>query len=91
MIIIYQSNTVIHCKYIGMFDIPTTLITNDPEKARIFYRSHGGQVVMECLHHHLVQIKNKEYMIYTRRLLESDLLKLDDFLAVSPEYYKKKY
>lgn len=76
-------------KSVDIFDIPETLITNDPEQARKFYYSHSGEVVVKCLHHHLVQIKNRGYMIYTHRLLESELSKLDDSLALAPCIFQR--
>ena len=77
-------------KSIGTFEVPYTLITNNPTQARIFYYNHGGDIVAKCLHHHLIQIKNNEYMIYTRKVLETDLSKLDDSLAIAPCIFQKR-
>jgi hypothetical protein len=38
----------------------------------------------------MVPIKNNEYMIYTPELLESELSKLDNFLALAPGIFQKK-
>jgi len=77
-------------KSVGMFDIPDTLITNDPDQARRFYYNHGGDVIVKGLHHHLMSIKNKVYMIHTRRLLQSDLSLLDESLVVAPCIFQKR-
>ncbi len=77
-------------KSVGVFDVPDTIITNDPNQARKFYYNHGYNVVVKCLHHHLVQIKNKAYMIYTHRLSEDDLSKLDESLALAPCIFQKR-
>ena len=77
-------------KSVGMFDIPETLITNDPDQAKTFYYNHGGDVITKVLHRHHIQIKNKTYMMHTRRLLHSDLSKLDESLAVAPCIFQKR-
>ncbi len=61
-------------KSVDKFDIPDTIITNDVDQVRKFYYSHGGNVVVKCLHHHLVQVKNDEYLIYTHRLSEQSFI-----------------
>ena len=60
------------------FDIPATLITNDPEAAFDFYQSHDGDIVVKALHHHNVQVQGKVYSMYTRRVLNHELSKFDD-------------
>lgn len=77
-------------KTIGMFEVPDTLITNNSNHARMFYYSHGGNIVAKCLHHHLLQIKKSEYLIYTRKVLENDLSKIDESLALAPCIFQKK-
>jgi glutathione synthase/RimK-type ligase-like ATP-grasp enzyme len=62
------------------FNIPATLITNDPEAASNFYHNQGDEVVLKALHHHSLEIDGKVYSIYTRRLLKQDLSRLDDLI-----------
>jgi glutathione synthase/RimK-type ligase-like ATP-grasp enzyme len=62
------------------FNIPDTLITNDPDAARDFYHSRDGEVVIKALRHHSVVIRDKIYSMFTRRICKKDLLKLDDLL-----------
>lgn len=66
-------------KAIG-FDIPATIITNDPQAARDFYDYYEGDIVLKALRHHSVQLKGKVYSMYTRKILKQDLSKLDDLV-----------
>ena len=77
-------------KSVGLFDVPDTLITNDSDQARRFYYSYSGDVVVKCLHHHLVQIRNNEHLIYTHRFSESNLSRLDESLAFAPCIFQKR-
>jgi glutathione synthase/RimK-type ligase-like ATP-grasp enzyme len=85
-----KSRQLALAKSVGMFDIPDTLITNDPDQAKTFYYKYAGDVIIKVLHNHRIQIKNKTYMMHTRRLLYSDLLKLDESLAVAPCIFQKR-
>jgi glutathione synthase/RimK-type ligase-like ATP-grasp enzyme len=60
------------------FDIPSTLITNDPVAARAFYHSHGRGIILKTLHHHGIEVAGKLYSMYTRRVSNQDIAKLDD-------------
>lgn len=66
-------------KTIG-FDIPNTLITNDPDAAREFYFSYDGKVVIKALRHHSVVVQSKMYSMFTHRILERDLSNLRDLI-----------
>jgi glutathione synthase/RimK-type ligase-like ATP-grasp enzyme len=62
------------------FDIPATLITNDSRAAREFYYLHNRNIVMKALHHHGVEVGDKLYSIYTHRVTEQEVSKLDDLV-----------
>lgn len=62
------------------FDIPDTLITNDPDAARDFYLSYGGEVVIKALAHHSVVVQGKVYSMFTRRMRNKDLSELGDLV-----------
>lgn len=62
------------------FDIPCTLITNDPRAALDFYHSHGEDIVLKALHHHDVEVQGKLYSMYSHRVLSQDLSKLDNLI-----------
>jgi glutathione synthase/RimK-type ligase-like ATP-grasp enzyme len=60
------------------FNIPNTLITNDPSTARDFYHTCNGDIIIKALHHHSVEIRDKVYSMYTHRVANEDLLRFDD-------------
>jgi glutathione synthase/RimK-type ligase-like ATP-grasp enzyme len=62
------------------FDIPETIITNDPEKAKDFYSSHRGRVIIKALHHHGVQVGDRVYSMYTHKITNRDLYYLNDLI-----------
>ena len=61
------------------FNIPSTLITNDPDHARNFY-GEMGNVILKALHHHNIELENKVYSLYSRKLTDNDLSMLDDLV-----------
>lgn len=71
------------------FNIPETIITNDPEMARDFYQIHRGGVIIKALHHHAVQVGNRVYAMYTYKMTNKDLSHLDD-LVNAPCILQKK-
>lgn len=62
------------------FNIPSTLITNNPETARAFYQEHKGDIIIKVLHHHDIELNNKVYSIYTHRVTNQDLIKFEDLI-----------
>lgn len=62
------------------FDIPDTLITNDPEVAHDFYLSYDGKVVVKALRHHSVVVQGKIYSMFTHKIREKDLFNLKDLV-----------
>ncbi|MEP6577174.1 MAG: hypothetical protein ABJB85_12165, partial [Nitrososphaerota archaeon] len=62
------------------FDIPATLITNDPKAARDFYDYYDGNVVLKSLHHHSVQLNGRIYSMYTRKILKQELSMLGNLI-----------
>jgi glutathione synthase/RimK-type ligase-like ATP-grasp enzyme len=75
------------------FNIPLTLITNDPNAAAEFYKCNKGQVVLKAVHHHSIEIEDKVYSIYTRSLTKDNLSKLDDLIyapCIMQERLRKK-
>ena len=72
-------NQLLSAKNVG-FNIPTTLITNDPNEASKFYDACGGNAIVKALHHHDVETNDVVYSIYTHILNRGDLLKLGDLV-----------
>lgn len=75
------------------FDIPETIITNDPEMAKDFYYTHRGRVIIKALHHHGVQVDNRVFSMYAHKMRNKDLANLNDLVnapCVIQEYIPKK-
>ncbi|MGA9840798.1 MAG: hypothetical protein WBQ25_00625 [Nitrososphaeraceae archaeon] len=62
------------------FNIPSTLITNDPITARNFYYAHHGNIVLKTIHHHSIEIKKKIYYIYSHAAQKQDLSAFNDLV-----------
>lgn len=65
------------------FNIPSTLITNDPKKAHNFYYKSNGNMILKVLHHHGIETYDKLYSIFSHPAKENDLLRFSD-LAYAP-------
>jgi hypothetical protein len=72
------------------FNVPPTVITNDPTAAKDFYRLHDGNVVLKALHHHGMLVGTKMYSAYARRMNDSELLMLDKDLVGAPCVLQKR-
>lgn len=68
-------------KRIG-FNIPSSLVTNDPNMATKFYNSHSGHIVIKVLRHHRIDVQNKALSIYTHEVSSSDIQSFDKLIAV---------
>ena len=79
---------LIRAKHLG-FNVPSTLITNDPDKARRFYQEHNQDIIVKVLHHHDVEVKNKIYSIYSHIVDNKDLSKFED-LIYSPSILQER-
>jgi glutathione synthase/RimK-type ligase-like ATP-grasp enzyme len=71
------------------FDIPSTLITNEPKNAHNFYHKNNGNMILKVLHHHDIDIRDKTYSIYSHQATEGDLLRFSD-LAHAPCILQEK-
>src|SRR5207245_26284 len=75
------------------FQVPDTLVTNDPARAGQFYRRHKGNVILKATHHHSVEVKGKFYSMFSRVLHEADLRLFQDLVwapSVLQERIRKK-
>jgi hypothetical protein len=72
------------------FRIPDTLATQEPDELKQFYSSHSGQVIIKPLSNGYIERKGDECdsLIYTNRLTENHLDKLDD-LKVCPALFQQ--
>jgi glutathione synthase/RimK-type ligase-like ATP-grasp enzyme len=76
------------------FDIPNTLITNDPRAARDFYHTCHSDIVLKALHHHSTEIQDKVYSMFTHKVMDGDLLKFDGLIyapCILQERLQKQY
>lgn len=72
-------NQLLSARNVG-FNIPSTLITNNPNEAFEFYNKCNGNMVVKALHHHDVETNGKVYSIYTHILKPNDLSKFKDLV-----------
>jgi len=76
------------------FNIPKTLISNSPEKARKFYDVCEGKIINKVLRNGYVQIDGVGFNVYTNRITKKDI---ENFQAISmlpcvfQERIEKKY
>jgi glutathione synthase/RimK-type ligase-like ATP-grasp enzyme len=76
------------------FDIPSSLITNDPKLARDFHGLHNKNTVIKSLLHHRYDVHNKAYLIFTHVISNSDLQTLDTLVyapCILQERIQTKY
>lgn len=62
------------------FNIPSTIITNDPIAARNFYYAYHGNIILKALHHHGIEINNKVFCMYSHVVQEQDLRIFNDLV-----------
>jgi MvdC family ATP-grasp ribosomal peptide maturase len=70
-------------------DIPPTLLTNDPARARAFYEAEGGLVVAKLLRPLSVSMGETPFFVYTSDVGAADLEALDS-LRHSPVVFQRK-
>ncbi len=71
------------------FQIPDTLVTNDPKAAMKFYDSHGGEIIAKTLRASHGQMGKQEYVIYTNSV-SKEHLSLIDSVRLSPVIFQEK-
>ena len=75
------------------FEIPDTIITNNPDDVRVFYQKHSGKIVNKVLAKGFVDINGETRTIYTN-MVNSQMLDFVDTCKTVPcvfqEYIPKK-
>ena len=84
----YKSYQLQLAKEIG-FEIPSTIITNNPEAVRKFYNTYGGNIVVKTLWQTLIEQDNKVFAMYTKRVNLEMLEKLNS-LHLGPAIFQEK-
>jgi glutathione synthase/RimK-type ligase-like ATP-grasp enzyme len=62
------------------FNVPSTLITNDPVAAHDFYYAHHRNIVLKALHYHSIEINDKVFCMYTHVVQKQDLQLFNDLV-----------
>jgi hypothetical protein len=71
------------------FSIPETLITNDMEAAKKFFKRFSKSTVVKVLHHHEIYLAQKSYRFLTNIIETSHSLKFNE-LTYAPVIFQKK-
>lgn len=75
------------------FEIPDTLVTNNPAIAKEFYYKHNGNVVSKPLNQPYLEVDDQYFLVYTHKIEEEDLEKFN-LVSYSPtllqEFIPKK-
>ena len=58
------------------FDIPASVITNDPNVASNFYNICKGNMIIKVLHHHRIDVQNTAFSIFSQVISASHLKEL---------------
>jgi glutathione synthase/RimK-type ligase-like ATP-grasp enzyme len=74
-----RRNQLMTAKACG-FDIPSTIITNDPQTAKDFYYSCNCNIIVKALHSHAVELGGDMYCMFSRSLSEEDLVRINDLV-----------
>jgi len=73
--------------------IPKTLVTNDPEKAKDFFGICKGKMINKVIGRGMIEEKNRTLLIYTHKIARKDLSKMGQVKyapALFQEYVPKK-
>ncbi|WP_144731469.1 hypothetical protein [Candidatus Nitrosocosmicus arcticus] len=81
-------NQLLLAQKIG-FSIPETLITNEMEAAKKFFKRFRKSTIVKVLHHHEIYLKQKSYRFLTNIVETSHLSKFDE-LTYAPVIFQKK-
>jgi len=71
------------------FDIPNTLITNDPEAMLNFYKTFNKNIIAKSVYNHSIEYKGKIYSTFTRKITEREIFKINDLVYV-PYIFQEK-
>jgi glutathione synthase/RimK-type ligase-like ATP-grasp enzyme len=84
----YKLHQLAVARQVG-FNIPDTLITTDPERARAFYEEHGGDLVHKAQSTPIFKIKDEYRVTYTTRI-QPQHVPLLDLVATCPGLLQKR-
>jgi glutathione synthase/RimK-type ligase-like ATP-grasp enzyme len=81
-------NQLLSAQRLG-FNIPETLITNEMESARKFFKRFPKSTVVKVLHHHEIYLDQKSYRFLTNKIETSQTSKFNE-LTYAPVIFQKK-
>jgi glutathione synthase/RimK-type ligase-like ATP-grasp enzyme len=81
-------NQLLSAQRLG-FSIPETLITNEMEAAKKFFKRFPKSTIVKVLHHHEIYLNQKSYRFLTNNIETSHLSKFNE-LTYAPVIFQKK-
>ncbi len=81
-------NQLLSAQRLG-FSIPETLITNEMEAAKKFFKRFPKSTIVKVLHHHEIFLNQKSYRFLTNNIETSHLSKFNE-LTYAPVIFQKK-
>lgn len=81
-------NQLLLAQKIG-FSIPETLITNEMEAAKKFFKRFRKSTIVKVLHHHEIYLNQRSYRFLTNNIETSHLSKFDE-LTYAPVIFQEK-
>ena len=71
------------------FSIPETLITNEMEAAKKFFKRFGKSTIVKVLHHHEIYLNQRAFRFLTNNIKTSHISKFDE-LTYAPVIFQRK-
>ena len=71
------------------FSIPETLITNEMEAAKKFFKRFGKSTIFKVLHHHEIYLNQRSFRFLTNNIKTSHISKFDE-LTYAPVIFQRK-
>lgn len=70
------------------FQIPETVITNDPKEAWQLAKKHGNRLVAKALYSPLIEEPNEDYFVFTNEITTADLTPEEE-IKISPSIFQQ--
>ena len=70
------------------FQIPETVITNDPEEARQLAKKHGNRLVAKAFYSPLIEEPNEDFFVFTNEITAADLTSEEE-IKISPSIFQQ--
>ena len=70
------------------FQIPETVITNDPKEARQMAKNHGNRLVAKALYSPLIEEPDEDFFVFTNAITATDLT-AEEEIKISPSIFQQ--